>query len=483
MHSEQAPSCLLSSVSCGLCPLSAGAEARALHIGPVNQSLPAHTRAQMMPSTLPTLPVVSADQAGKPGADMSASPASGGLPSMPMLPSLDMAAWTASGPLQMDGAVLPQIPQLFVANQDGATTGAAGAATSADGAMQMPMLQMPALPLTGQLPLFMPFPLVPIASGTATTTAAAGAGALDGQPWAVPDLSAAGSIPNAMQMPAVTLPAGMAATAARAQAEATVAAARAAKAAAPPSGAGSRRRPVRRAASLAAAAWASSDEDEQQEEGGWARPKRARRGFAEATPTPPAAPPAGPSQYQQRRAAQQQLQMEVVEVAGVAARMVACVAAACGEPVLPDTLGVLPGTAGAQRAAAAQQPMSYAQLLMQELPDEESSPTGAAAAEPPRVSRFGRTVRPSVHRTGALAAAALVLEAPPPRPSTGRPGRPPRNSHANGGLAPFLDDAEPQEEKVCAECGTRTTPLWRTINGLTYCNADGLRMKRKLGML
>lgn len=201
--------------------------------------------------------------------------------------------------------------------------------------------------------------------------------------------------------------------------------------------------------------WASSDEDEQQEEEGWARPKRARRGVAEATPTPPAAPPAGPSQYQQRRAAQQQLQMEVVEVAGVAARMVACVAAACGEPVLPDTLGVLPGTAGAQRAAAAQQPMSYAQLLMQELPDEESSPTGAAAAEPPRVSRFGRTVRPSVHRTGALAAAALVLEAPPPRPSTGRPGRPPRNSHANGGLAPFLDDAEPQEEKVCAECGTR----------------------------
>lgn len=96
--------------------------------------------------------------------------------------------------------------------------------------MQMPMLQ--ALPLTGQLPLFMPFPLVPIASGTATTTAAAGAGALDGQPWAVPDLSAAGSIPNAMQMPAVTLPAGMAATVARAQAEATVAAARAAKAAA-----------------------------------------------------------------------------------------------------------------------------------------------------------------------------------------------------------------------------------------------------------
>lgn len=72
-----------------------------------------------MPSTLPTLPVVSADQAGKPGADMSASPASGGLPSMPMLPSLDMAAWTASGPLQMDGAVLPQIPQLFVANQVG----------------------------------------------------------------------------------------------------------------------------------------------------------------------------------------------------------------------------------------------------------------------------------------------------------------------------------------------------------------------------
>lgn len=203
--------------------------------------------------------------------------------------------------------------------------------------------------------------------------------------------------------------------------------------------------------------WASSDEEEQQEEEGWARPKRARRGAVDAAPSPVVAPPAGPSQYQQRRLAAQQLQQEVTEVAGVAARMVACVAAACGEPVLPDTLGVLPGAAGAPRAAAAQQPISYAQLLMQELPDEEGSPTGASSAEPPRVSRFGRTVRPSVHRTGALAAAALALEAPPPRPSTGRPGRPPRSASygANGGLAPFMDEGEPQEDKVCAECGTR----------------------------
>lgn len=205
--------------------------------------------------------------------------------------------------------------------------------------------------------------------------------------------------------------------------------------------------------------WASSDEDEQEEEEGWVRPKRARRGVADLAAGPPAAPPAGPSQYQQRRLAAQQLQLEVVEVAGVAARMVACVAAACGEPVLPDTLGMLPGAADAQRAAATpQQPMSYAQLLMQELPEEGGSPTVASATDPPRVSRFGRTVRPSVHRTGGLAAAALALEAPAPRPSSGRPGRPPRSAvyAADGGLAPLLsDDAEPQEDKVCVECGTR----------------------------
>ncbi|KAL4420255.1 hypothetical protein ABPG77_003434 [Micractinium sp. CCAP 211/92] len=37
--------------------------------------------------------------------------------------------------------------------------------------------------------------------------------------------------------------------------------------------------------------------------------------------------------------------------------------------------------------------------------------------------------------------------------------------------------------KVCVQCGTMTTPMWRTVNGLTYCNADGLRLKRKLGLL
>lgn len=27
------------------------------------------------------------------------------------------------------------------------------------------------------------------------------------------------------------------------------------------------------------------------------------------------------------------------------------------------------------------------------------------------------------------------------------------------------------------------TPMWRSVNGLTYCNADGLRLKRRLGLL
>lgn len=27
------------------------------------------------------------------------------------------------------------------------------------------------------------------------------------------------------------------------------------------------------------------------------------------------------------------------------------------------------------------------------------------------------------------------------------------------------------------------TPMWRTVSGMTYCNADGLRLKRKLGLL
>lgn len=101
--------------------------------------------------------------------------------------------------------------------------------------MQMPMMPMPALPLTGQLPLFMPFPLVPVAPGTAGGMPAAGAAGMataDGQPWTVVDPTAASSVASTFQLPGVTLPANMAAAAARAQAEATAAAARAAKAAA-----------------------------------------------------------------------------------------------------------------------------------------------------------------------------------------------------------------------------------------------------------
>lgn len=87
----------------------------------------------MMPSTVPTLPVVTAGQAGKTDADVSASPAVGGLPSMPLLPSMDMAAWTASAPQGMDGMVLPQIPQLFVANQVGGAAHPAAAPRNRSG--------------------------------------------------------------------------------------------------------------------------------------------------------------------------------------------------------------------------------------------------------------------------------------------------------------------------------------------------------------
>ncbi|KAI7840038.1 hypothetical protein COHA_006244 [Chlorella ohadii] len=43
--------------------------------------------------------------------------------------------------------------------------------------------------------------------------------------------------------------------------------------------------------------------------------------------------------------------------------------------------------------------------------------------------------------------------------------------------------AAPGAPKVCVQCGTTATPMWRQVNGLTYCNADGLRLKRKLGLL
>eukprot|EP00887_Chlorella_sp_A99_P005007 scaffold4.g5007.t1 len=37
--------------------------------------------------------------------------------------------------------------------------------------------------------------------------------------------------------------------------------------------------------------------------------------------------------------------------------------------------------------------------------------------------------------------------------------------------------------KACATCGTRSTPMWRVISGQTYCNACGLRCKRRMGLL
>lgn len=47
-------------------------------------------------------------------------------------------------------------------------------------------------------------------------------------------------------------------------------------------------------------------------------------------------------------------------------------------------------------------------------------------------------------------------------------------------LAPPLT-CHPLPAPPCAPAAV--TPMWRTVSGLTYCNADGLRLKRKLGLL
>lgn len=85
-----------------------------------------------MPSTLPTLTANVAGQAGKPGADIIPSPVADGLPGMPVLPQMDLSAWPAAGTQPMDGVALPQIPQLFVANQVGAPGWAAPTCSCAE---------------------------------------------------------------------------------------------------------------------------------------------------------------------------------------------------------------------------------------------------------------------------------------------------------------------------------------------------------------
>ncbi|PRW44285.1 GATA factor SREP [Chlorella sorokiniana] len=106
---------------------------------------------------------------------------------------------------------------------------------------------------------------------------------------------------------------------------------------------------------------------------------------------------------------------------------------------------------------------------------------GSASPDPvvSTASAAARSQRPQ------RAAAAAVQHAPAPAPlapedlaavfdQPAAPAAPP---------AWLAAAAAPGAPKVCVQCGTTATPMWRQVNGLTYCNADGLRLKRKLGLL
>lgn len=86
-----------------------------------------------------------------------------------------------------------------------------------------------------------------------------------------------------------------------------------------------------------------------------------------------------------------------MEVAAITANMVACVAAACGEPVLPETLGMTPAEvaqhAGTQQAAPAPAAAPAAQQRQ------------AAVALPPRPPAAGAGAPPDEY--AAMVAAAM----------------------------------------------------------------------------
>lgn len=100
----------------------------------------------------------------------------------------------------------------------------------------------------------------------------------------------------------------------------------------------------------------------------------------------------------------------------------------------------------------------------------------SSASPDPAAQRMGRPARPQ--RAASL---QHPLSASPAPDQLGAafdiPTLPPPPFLATAASAPAGG------MKVCVQCGTSQTPMWRQVNGLTYCNADGLRLKRKLGLL